>query len=382
MDMIQSISITNVSKKENTLEIDWSDGKKSNFHFMWLRDNCPLGVHKEARHRIFNFLTVSENIYPKSFTITQVGKLEINWSENNHKSLFDPLWLRKNCYTINNNKKYKSPYILWDKTLSNNFDKVSINFNKILNSDSELIKWLELLHFYGFSLVQDAPIEKKSAMKILNRISHIRETFFGTPFDVINIPKPNNTAYTAISLRNHTDLPYYEYPPGYQFLHCLINNAKGGFSSVVDGFKVADYLKNNDPDTFDILKTIPVKFQDNDYTQNTIRIFHSPLINLTKDNDFNDIRFSIATMGAMDCSPKDMEKFYKAYRKFASLMHDDSYTVKFKLKAGEIFSFNNRRILHGRTEYNPNSGQRHLQGYYMDRDEILGRLNFLKKVEI
>ena len=126
-------------------------------------------------------------------------------------------------------------------------------------------------------------------------------------------------------------------------------------------------------------KTIPVKFQDNDYTQNTIRIFHSPLINLTKDNDFNDIRFSIATMGAMDCSPKDMEKFYKAYRKFASLMHDDSYAVKYKLKAVEIFSFNNRRILHGRTEYDPNSGNRHLQGYYMDRDEILGRLNFLKK---
>ena len=106
--MIQSISITNISKKEKTLEIDRSDGKKSNFHFMWLRDNCPLGVHKEARHRIFNFLTVSENIYPESSTITQDGKLEINWSEDNHKSLFDPLWLRKNCYTINNNKKYNN----------------------------------------------------------------------------------------------------------------------------------------------------------------------------------------------------------------------------------------------------------------------------------
>ena len=87
-------------------------------------------------------------------------------------------------------------------------------------------------------------------------------------------------------------------------------------------------------------------------------------------------------MGAMDCPPKDMETFYKAYRKFASLMHDDSYTVKFKLKAGEIFCFNNRRILHGRTEYDPNSGHRHLQGYYMDRDEILSRLNFLKKTGI
>jgi gamma-butyrobetaine dioxygenase len=37
--------------------------------------------------------------------------------------------------------------------------------------------------------------------------------------------------------------------------------------------------------------------------------------------------------------------------------------------------------LHGRTEFDPNSGERHLQGYYIDRDEIIGRLNFLKKID-
>ena len=85
-------------------------------------------------------------------------------------------------------------------------------------------------------------------------------------------------------------------------------------------------------------------------------------------------------LGVTKSASKDEIK--KAYRKLASLMHDDNYTVKFKLKAGDIFCFNNRRILHGRTEYDPNSGHRHLQGYYMDRDEILSRLNFLKKIEI
>ena len=32
------------------------------------------------------------------------------------------------------------------------------------------------------------------------------------------------------------DLPWFENPPGYQFLHCLINSANGGDSSAVDGF--------------------------------------------------------------------------------------------------------------------------------------------------
>ena len=68
------------------------------------------------------------------------------------------------------------------------------------------------------------------------------KTFFGTPFEVVNIPKPNNTAYTADALRNHTDLPYFEYAPGYQFLHCLVNEANGGLSCC-RWFAVANYLK-------------------------------------------------------------------------------------------------------------------------------------------
>ena len=100
-------------------------------------------------------------------------------------------------------------------------------------------------------------MEKNSAFPVLNRISHTRETFFKTPFEVINIPKPNNSAYTAHALQNHMDLPWFENPPGYQFLHCLVNSAKGGDSSAVDAFAVAEYLKKNDKDTFDTLTTIP-----------------------------------------------------------------------------------------------------------------------------
>ena len=380
--MVQAVSIKNVSKNDKSLEIEWNDGEKSNFHFMWLRDNCPYGVHPTARQRSFNLLTVSNNIHPKTYSITQDGKLEIKWSEGEHTSHFDPLWLRNHCYTINNKKPYTSPYVLWDARLKDDMGKVTVECEEVMNSDEGLIKWMEQLHHYGFSLLHNAPTEKKSALKILHRISHIRETFFGTPFDVINIPKPNNTAYTSLGLRNHSDLPYYEYMPGYQFLHCLVNDAKGGLSLVIDGFHVAKYLKENDPSAFEILAKTHVKFKDNDYTQNKIRIFYSPMIKLTKDNDFSEIRFSVATMAAMDCPPNEMEKFYFAYKKFAKLVHDDEFAVKFRIKAGDILSFDNRRILHGRTEFDPNSGLRHLQGYYSDRDEILSRLNYLKKIEI
>jgi len=339
-----TINISKISQNGSGLDVEWNDGEKSNFNFMWLRDNCPTSRDKDSRHRMFNLLEVSTNIAPKQFKINAEGKLEIEWNEGNHTSYYDQKWLRKNCYTINNKKKYISPYYLWDNSLNSKLSTVQIEHDEIMDSDKGLIKYLELLHYSGIAIVKNAPIEKKSAFPVLNKIGSIRETFFKTPFEVINIPKPNNSAYTAHTLRNHMDLPWFETPPGYQFLHCLINSAEGGQSSAVDGFAVADYLRNNEKEIFETLVSIPLKFKDNDYTQESIRSFHAPAITLTKDNDFNDIRFSVATMDILDCHPDDMERVYKAHHKFGKLLHNDKFVIKFRLNPGDIFSFNNRRV--------------------------------------
>ena len=378
----KSFTIKNIKTSLSSVDIEWEDGEISHYHFLWLRDNCPTAFHPDAKMRTFNLLDVTEKIHPIDIHINEKQNLEIKWSENNHKSIYSLNWLRINCYTIKNKKKFKSPYILWDSEIKDNLELIKIEFDEVMNSKIGLLKWLEKLHYYGIAILNNCPIENKSALKILNKISHVRETFFGTPFEVINIPKPNNTAYTSDALRNHTDLPYYEYAPGYQFLHCLINEATGGMSTAVDGFAVANYLKKKDPKNFEFLINTHVKFKDDDYTQNKKRIFHAPIITLNKDKDFNDIRFSMAAMGVIDIHPDLMKRFYKSYRKFALLLHDQKFSVNFRLQAGDILCFNNRRILHGRTKFDPNSGRRHLQGYYLDRDEVLSRLNYLQKVII
>ena len=325
--MSSKYHVKKLEKKNDHLSILWKDNFESKFHFMWLRDNCPTAIHPTANMRVFNILTVSKNIFPKKYKIEK-NKLNIDWSEGDHSSKFNLKWLRDHCYTEINNRKYKSPYVFWDGKLKKNLKKIIVDHNSVIKNDKHLSKWLNLLHTYGFALIKNAPTSKKSAFKILNRISHHRETFFGTPFEVINIPKPNNTAYTADALRNH------------------------------------------------------IKFKDTDYTQKAVRILHSPIITLTKDNDFNDIRFSMAAMGAVDVDPKKMKKFYDAYQYFASLLQNKKFKIDFRLEAGDIFCFNNRRVLHGRTEFDPNSGNRHLQGYYIERDEIIGRLNYFNNIKV
>ena len=67
--------------------------------------------------------------------------------------------------------------------------------------------------------------------------------------------KTNTTANTGFRLGPHTDLPTREIPPGFQFLHCLINAADGGESTLSDGAALIEELKATRPDDYEILST-------------------------------------------------------------------------------------------------------------------------------
>ncbi|MDC6448478.1 TauD/TfdA family dioxygenase, partial [Alphaproteobacteria bacterium] len=273
-------------------------------------------------------------------------------------------------------------YKLWDNKLIKKIDSITFDYEEIISDIKKFKDWLSTIYSYGFSIVSNSPTKKKSAFKIIDLIGGHRETFFGTPFEVINIPKPNNQAYTADALANHTDLPYYEYVPGYQFLHCLVNNAIGGSSTAVDGFAVSNFLKKNDINKFKLLINNEVFFKDNDYTQKNIRKQKSPIIKMNNDNDYDEIRINLGAMGTIDLEPKIMGDYYDAYIYFYKLLHHKKFQIEFKLKSGDIFCFDNRRILHGRAKFEANSGERHLQGYYIEREEIISKLNFLNNIKV
>ena len=58
---------------------------------------------------------------------------------------------------------------------------------------------------------------------------------------------------------------------------------------------------------------------------------------------------------------------------------DPADTIEFKLEAGEMVVFDNRRILHGRKQFNPATGHRLLRGFYIDRGEIDSRIRKLAR---
>ena len=56
------LSIKKIEKNKSNLNIEWSDGERSNFNYFWLRDNCPTAHDKDSNHRMYNILEVSKNL--------------------------------------------------------------------------------------------------------------------------------------------------------------------------------------------------------------------------------------------------------------------------------------------------------------------------------
>ena len=66
---------------------------------------------------------------------------------------------------------------------------------------------------------------------------------------------PDSTANTMLPLGQHTDLPSRETPPGFQFLHCIINDSSGGESLLSDGLSLIEALRTEQPMAYQSLTT-------------------------------------------------------------------------------------------------------------------------------
>ncbi|MEO1687310.1 MAG: TauD/TfdA family dioxygenase, partial [Pseudomonadota bacterium] len=55
------------------------------------------------------------------------------------------------------------------------------------------------------------------------------------------------------------------------------------------------------------------------------------------------------------------------------------FVCRYPFAPGDLVIFDNRRILHGRDRFTPQTGTRRLQGCYLDTDELLSRLRVLHR---
>jgi gamma-butyrobetaine dioxygenase len=205
----------------------------------------------------------------------------------------------------------------------------------------------------------------------------VRRTNFGEYFDVKSKPDPNDLAYTSLALAPHTDNPYRNPVPCIQLLHCIESKVSGGLSTLVDGYTVTEDLKNQYPEFYKILTEIKVRFRFID--KEVILENISPLIELNEDKSFKQVRFSPRLDYVPILEKEKLDLYYKARKKISEMYNSDKYRIEFKLEPKNLMMMDNHRLLHGRTAYKPNEGDRFLQGCYIDYDSTEGKLRHLKR---
>lgn len=83
----------------------------------------------------------------------------------------------------------------------------------------------------------------------------------------------------------------------------------------------------------------------------TFRKYHRPLFDVDYDNNLVAVNFSPMFEGPLDVAVEDVRPFYAAYTKWHAMVKDNKYHIEHKLEPGDIITFNNRRVLHGRTSF-------------------------------
>ena len=103
------------------------------------------------------------------------------------------------------------------------------------------------------------------------------------------------------------------------------------------------------------------------------------MISLDENNQFKQVRFSPRLDFVPLLEKSKLELFYKARNKISELYNSDNFRIEFKLTPGDLLMMDNHRLLHGRTVYDANEGNRFLQGCYIDYDSTEGKLKYLKR---
>ncbi len=364
--------ITRVEHDHKSIMLWWNDGRDSVFHHFWLRDNSPQARHPETGHRVEETSLLAGDIRPRHLAINDTGGLEICWSDG-HESLFSADWLRKHDY-FNGARSQPPLPDTWGREMASKLPR--IEHAAFLQDINARIRWLQAFRRTGLGIMHGIPEQDGIVLDIAQSIGQVRVTSWGKVFDVKAVPRANSVAYTNLPLVLHTDEAYRDPVPTIQLTHFVRSSASGGEATLVDGFKLAEVMRAQSPEQFQLLAETSLHFHFREADMELEH--HAPVLTLDPEGRLKEVRYSNHSVQPFLLPPEAMEAFYEAYRAFGALRDRPEYRLELDMQAGDMYMVDNRRVMHGRKAFR-SGGHRHLQSCYVDTDEAMGRLAVLER---
>ncbi|WP_170410703.1 2-trimethylaminoethylphosphonate dioxygenase [Ruegeria arenilitoris] len=357
----------------SVVTVEFDTGTQARFHAIWLRDNA-LDPETRAPGNGQRLITISDIPVDISVSSAEIsnGDLTVTFQPEDKTVTFPAAWLADHVYDRARSLetgRVAHGITTWERGI----EAPSADWGEVHANPAAKRGWLAAVAEFGFAKLTGGPTEPESLLKVADLFGYVRETNYGPYFEVRTEVNPTNLAYTGLGLQAHTDNPYRDPVPTLQILYCLENSAEGGDSIVVDGFRAAEKLRDQNPEGFALLAGYPARFEYKGSDGICLRS-RRPMIELSPDGELVGIRFNNRSSAPFVDVPFDqMEAYYAAYRQLGEIIDDPAMGVSFKLEPGESFIVDNTRVLHARLGYS-GAGSRWLQGCYADKDGLLSTL--------
>jgi len=355
-------------------------GQTVRFHAIWLRDNAPDADTRAPGNgqRLIALRDIPAVTHLASADV-QGNALVVRFLPEDKQVAFDIDWLCAHAYDRpppGTRGWVGAGVETWDAGLMGAVPVA--DFGQLSTDADARLAWLEDVTRYGFGKVTGGPVQDGALFKLVDLFGFVRETNYGRLFEVRTEVNPTNLAFTGLGLQAHTDNPYRDPVPTVQVLYCLESSAQGGENMVVDGFRAAQRLRDENPAYFNVLADHCARFE---YAGEAGVCLTSrrPMIELSPDGEVIGVRFNNRSLAAITDVPFDqMAPYYAAYRRFGEIIDDPAMEVTFRLDPGEAFVVDNTRVLHARKGYS-GAGKRWLQGCYADMDGLRSTCDALRR---
>jgi gamma-butyrobetaine dioxygenase len=357
----------------NELSIELAEGNRFAIHPLWLRERCKDAKSLDLRtgQRLEDPSDLDLQLGLIAVAEVEAGRYRIRFTDG-HEADFLAREILAEAALPAGDHDCPTPR-LWDGTLKDMPRAVWTD----TPTDEVKAAWLTSFLELWFIIFTGVPTDSKTVLKVGSAFGFVRDTNFGAYFDVRSVPDANDLAYTSIFLDPHTDNPYRSPVPGVQLLHCLVNETSGGLSTLVDGFAAAEALHAQDPDAFGVLARTPVRFRFRDTDTELVRSA-SP-IELDAALNVEAVNFSPRLDYVPLLRPQELAAYFRARKAFDHLLRSPQFEIRFLLESGDLMMMDNRRLLHGRTAFDPREGLRHLQGCYIDLDGPRSQYRVLRR---
>lgn len=316
-----------VSATGDHLTIRFLDGAQHRFHAVWLRDNALDASSRGAQdgRRLISLSDVPVDIRIQTATALN-GAIEVSFAPEEKTLAFPSQWLKRNAYDYDKTGGFYLPEGAqpWDN--SRHYPASAPVLAARPNTAYAQHQQHNSFRRFGF----------------VKRLEHS-----SCPFDLQQTQAESSAKACCNSPQTpHSGKTYLTEMPELKIFYNLENKSKAANILLVDGFRIAERLRDNNPRGFDLLAGHPARFEQQS-TGGKRQHARRPMINIAPDGQLVGLRFDNRCIAPIVDVPFDqLTAYYAAYRQLTALIHDPAMAVPVSLNAGEALILDNKRVLH------------------------------------